>query len=279
MEIVHVYSFKDLHNGPRCQILDELRIKFECHRLPSPKNANSPSVLVFVKIAEGDSRWKSLLNVISAWDAGDQVETNFIETEKSKARFNRLRPTWHHGYPMPDDDDGYLELTYEASRACPECGIGYTQKSEFLMKGEPKWGSKHILQLNWIFDEYFVIPEVYEKVFKPLGIPCRPVRHFKTQQPLQTVVQLVVDKISEYPLEIDRKPEEICKRCGLGKYHAHSRGFFPRLKGNPEQPIFKTQEYFGSGASAWRAIIISQDLYRAMSAIKLKGVTYYPLAD
>ncbi len=30
----------------------------------------------------------------------------------------------HFGYPQPEDDFGYLELTYEPNIGCPTCHIG-----------------------------------------------------------------------------------------------------------------------------------------------------------
>ena len=46
--------------------------------------------------------------------------------------------------------------------------IGAKQVSPFRMKESPNWGRRSILQMNWLFDEYFVKPEVWNAVFQPL---------------------------------------------------------------------------------------------------------------
>jgi hypothetical protein len=42
------------------------------------------------------------------------------------------------------------------------------------------------------------------------------------------------------------------------------KGTFPSFKGDTDALIFKTQEYFGSGFSSEREIIIKPDLYRVL---------------
>jgi hypothetical protein len=43
--------------------------------------------------------------------------------------------------------------------------------------------------------------------------------------------------------------------------------------------IFKTQEYFGSGASADHAVIVSSRLFREITSNKFKGVQFAPLGE
>lgn len=143
------------------------------------------------------------------------------------------------------------------------------------MKGEPKWGKKHILQLNWVFDEYFVRPDVYEQVFKPKGIKCVPVIHHRTGKELTTVVQLKVDTILDDDLEINDFPYEVCKKCNRKKYLPISCSAFPPMRSVPLGiRAVKSQEYFGSGAAAFRAFFISQALYAEIYKHQLKGVNF-----
>jgi hypothetical protein len=37
-------------------------------------------------------------------------------------------------------------------------------------------------------------------------------------------------------------------------------------------------EFFGSGGSAWNALIVSADVYKTVCERKLKGFTFVPLA-
>jgi hypothetical protein len=41
------------------------------------------------------------------------------------------------------------------------------------MKREPKWGHRGILQLNWVFDEFFVQVGEPASVFQAVGVEVR----------------------------------------------------------------------------------------------------------
>ena len=145
------------------------------------------------------------------------------------------------------------------------------------MKGEPKWGKKHVLQLNWIFDEFFVLPDVWESTFEPFDVGCTPVVDHRTGKELQTVVQLDIKTTAASTLQLtEDQPCELCTRCGRKKYLPISKGLFPSLAETATDHIQKTQEYFGSGASAWKAIVVSSNLFQRITERKLKGVELIP---
>lgn len=227
---------------------------------------------------ESDQRW----NLIQPWLSRRQpvvtTKTLFTKAELGNASYLNMVASWHHGFPMPDLDDGYLECTYDTANMCRECGIGAFQKSPFRMRGEPKWGSRDILQLNWVFDAFFVTPNAYDDVFLPFGIRCSNVLDYKSGHPLQSVVQIVIDDKADGRLAMDDSCKHVCAKCGQSKFRPQDSGFFPRLSGGRSSCIFKTQEYFGSGRSAWNATIVSAKLYKAIAQSALKGVSFYPLA-
>jgi hypothetical protein len=229
---------------------------------------------------ESDARWPVVSQILQEHKTIHPVYTKFTQQECTEADLLVLWPTWHCGYPMPDNDFGYRNLTYDPHDRCTKCGRGAIQKTPFRMKGEPRWGKNHILQLNWIFDEYFVKPEVWEQVFRPFGIDIVPVVRNKTGQGLETVVQLKIDCIVESDLRSSGLPYEKCEKCHQVKYLPHTRGMFPPFTymGKGPKPIFKTKEYFGSGGIANREVIVSQQLYAAIAAAKLKGVSFMPVA-
>ena len=105
------------------------------------------------------------------------------------------------------------------------------------MKAEPKWGRRGVLQLNWVFDEYFATPEVWASFFEPHGIECRPVMNTRGAAP------------------------------------------FPALRSEPSATMVKTKEYFGSGASAHKRVLISQAVARALIDHKVRGVSLRPVAE
>lgn len=225
-------------------------------------------------VDESSPAWPIIQSRLAQWDAGDMVHTEFSSAELNRARWIVVWPTWHHGYPQPNEDEsGYLDATYDLADYCRICGIGLKQKAPFQMRGEPKWGRRSILQLNWVFDEYFVQPLLYEEVFKPRGIDARPVLHARTLRELQTVVQLVIPMLT-FDIDSEESHGEQCGVCRRWKFPYVVRGPFPPLRGDPSSPVAKTREYFGSGAAADHEVIVSNDIYRELAKRKVKGVRF-----
>ena len=238
---------------------------------------NSLVRLVAFDIEESNPAWPTVEILIRDWKMGDIVMMKFTRSELNQARSLRMISSWHHGYPQPDDDLGYLSTSFDLSEYCEKCGIGKRQVAPIQMKHEPKWGRKNILQLHWLYDEFFVIPDVWESVFQTSGVGCQPVIQYKTGQVLQSVVQLDLKETAESALQLlDDQPCENCTSCGRTKYLSINRGLFPALTESPTDPILKTQEYFGSGGSAWKAIIVSTELCQNIRDHKLNGVRFIP---
>ena len=143
------------------------------------------------------------------------------------------------------------------------------------MRGEHNWGRNSILQLNWVFDEYFVTPELWRRVFEPNGIGCRPVTNARAVE-LTAVVQLDIREDAD--VSTTDLAFEGCGRCGRRKYLPITRGPFPHLVTSPRADMAKTRQYFGSGASAFHGVLVSQKLCRILRDQKVRGVEYKPVA-
>lgn len=233
--------------------------------------------LVTFEIDESNPSWAEVEKLAAEWNALDVVRTEFSKFELSNAKMLRMVPSWHHGYPEPSEDRGYLKTTYVAGSVCKVCGSGKVQQHSFRLKQEPKWGNRQVLQLNWVFDEFFVQPETWRNVFHPFGILCREVVHVRTGKPLETIVQLCIDEIATTDLLISESSEvEQCLSCGVEKIVPIVRGEFPGLRSEAKSPMVKTKEVFGSGASSWRAVLVSSELFRAVADAKVKGVEFIP---
>ncbi len=224
-------------------------------------------------IGESDERWPTVRSLVERFDLIDTVSTTFTSSELSGSDWLSMHPAWHHGYPQPDDDFGYLQRTFDLSEYCEHCGIGARQNAPFRIKGEPKWGSKSVLQLNWVFDEYFCTPETWEGVFQPAGIASQAVIQHRSGRQLETVVQLVIP--AGPSVQVDALPYENCTRCGRKKYLPVTRGFAPGPLVDAGG-AFKSREFFGSGASAFNLILIPSELYEAIKGAGVKGVTFQP---
>lgn len=231
---------------------------------------------VAIEIDEGAERWPA----VKAWAARrepfDLLMTKFTKKELADAAWLEWGADWHHGYPQPGEDVfGYRQATYDLSDWCEVCGIGMVQKAPFQMKGEPKWGNKGILQLNWVFGEYFVTPDVWTSVFKSRGIGSRPVLNRKGAT-LSTVVQLVIEE--RVGIVTDGLPAERCSKCGRLKYLPVVRGPFPALRERPSQAMARTREYFGSGGQADQLVVISQELSCALATAQIRGASGRPVS-
>jgi hypothetical protein len=267
MKIIHRVSFN--RNKGIEQKLNDLGVTLE----------SSGDILATFEAAESDSAWSSIQSVVKEADPLDLVRTEFTEGELEKSYLLMMRPGWISGYPMSDVDFGYRQITYDLADYCSRCGVGLKQKAPFQMRGEPKWGKRHVLMLNWVFDEFFARPEVWKRVFRNYGVQCMPVLRHKTGLPLETVVQLKVDTYATAPLRMGDAPYTTCPTCHRAKFLPHRRGYFHSFVAKQNADIFKTQEYFGSGASAHHEIIVSAGLFREIRQSQLKGVLFAPLEE
>jgi hypothetical protein len=264
MRIIHRISFnRDRDVGVR---FDDLGVKLKVG-----------DILAVFEAAEADPQWPAIQIILDEFKCLDLVRTEFSEDELETSDLLKMNPGWMSGYPMPDMEFGYRQMTYDLTDHCHDCGIGFVQKAPFRMRGEPKWGKYHVLMLNWVFDEFFVRPEVWEQVFRKYGVPCMPVLKHRTGQPLETVVQLKIDIFATAPLKLGDAPYETCPTCHRTKFLPHRRGFFPAFTARQTADMFKTREYFGSGASAHHEIIVSSRLFREITDNKLKGVQFAAL--
>jgi hypothetical protein len=206
----------------------------------------------------------------------DSYGTLFETKEIDAAQYLVAEPVWGaNGYPMPDNDFGYFESTYGNGNICRSCGIVSKQAAPFALKKEPEWKNRKMFGLHWAFGEVFVPTEVYEEVFRSKGVEGMQVLHWKKKTPIEGVVQLIIP-ISSVALKMGNHPSEVCSKCGKRKYNPQNRGFLAGFETPTDVEMVKSQEYFGSGASAFRKIIVSQGFRKELMKQGIK-MQYYPL--
>ncbi len=250
---------------------DMARLGTELHAL-----GRVPAGFISFDVSESAGNWPAVQEWIERRGLGvHSVWTIFSKREINEARWLNLQPDWHHGYPQPEDHFAYRQTTYDAADYCHVCGVGGRQKAPFVMSGEPKWGTRSILQLNWVFDEYFVTPPVATTVFQPYGIGTRSVQNRRGAE-LRTALQL--DAHERVSLQVGGLASETCPVCGRVKFVPICRGPLPNLASEPSGHMVRTSEAFGTGGEAHNEVIVSQTLGAAIRTARVKGVSFRPVA-
>lgn len=193
--------------------------------------------------------------------------------------FFEVNAQGHHGYPQPEDE--YHRLVY--SNYCLRCGISGPQIAPFRFKRSQRTEHSDFRQLNWVFDAFFVTPEIAAnlEISTITGISFGPVLDHRTGGELGDRVQLHIPKIIRCA-ETSRLPTVTCRPnneeeivfksftagerrytpetpfCGRVKYHPPT-SLAISLEGSGDTPdIFQTEEWFGSGGSAHRLTLASE---------------------
>jgi hypothetical protein len=234
---------------------------------------NAPEGLLALDVEEADPRWPAV-RALAPPDVLDMVFTRSTESERSAASWLAMHATGHHGYPQPEDH--YLEATYDVSTYCRACGAGAVQRAPFRFRRDPRLKPQRLLQLNWVFDVFFTGLTTWQQVFQPLGVGSRDVVLQRTGAVLPSIVQLETPE-APAPLNLAKHGHAVCVLCGRVKYLPHTRGFLPAFAGPaPRSPLAVSRELFGSGASAYRTVLATGPLYRAMHAANVRGVSFVP---
>jgi hypothetical protein len=269
MQILHTFTMRPSPEQRRT--LQALGIE-----IPPGVDAH-PGTYAFVnfEIDEAHSKWKLLEELLDDWRASETIYTRFTRSEITTADYAALVGEWHCGYPQPRQlDRGYLAATYDLAHWCNQCGMGASQKAPFQMRAEPRWGRRSILQMHWVFDEFFVTPQAWQNVFAKHGVGKKAVLSSRGHE-LETVVQLdICEHVDIHGVDY---PTERCARCTRTKYCPISRGRFPSLRAGPSGAIVRTREYFGSGGRAFKSTIISQPLAADILERNLRGASFVPV--
>lgn len=270
MEIMHHLALFLSSDRDR-QVFGDIGIELE----PGVQLPKGGPISVGLDISEDDPRWPNVKRLAPKFRPMDTIYTRFLQTELKAATTLVVYASSHRGYPEPSDQLGFLAATYDLSKYCDKCGIGLRQIRPFRLKSLPSL-KRAVMQLNWVFDEYFVSSEVWSSVFAPHGIGYWPVVLNGTGREIDTLVQL---KIPDYAfLKIEDSIFNRCDQCGREKARPQRRGFSPPPLSVPA-PLFKSTQYFGSDACASNLVLMSSSLYEEITQVGLRGMQFYPCGE
>jgi hypothetical protein len=226
-------------------------------------------IISVLNITEDDPAWPQVEAVLARHPSTvHAVDNRFTRHELDSAEWLAMFAAGHHGYPQPED--GWLESTYDLADHCPDCDIGAVQCSAF----------SQFLQLNWVFDEFFVRPAAHAGLTDAgaSGIDfVAPVLH-ASGQPSRQVLQMRVSTILPPALDPVNLEAETCG-CARTKYHLARRGAFrfepAAFAGAPD--VVKSREWFGSDGSAVRLVLVSQRFRQIVMRAKWRGLEFEPI--
>lgn len=297
MRISHRYLTFDRNNKLN-QLLDKLQIPYKEEEKSFGEGVSYYGLEFF--LYEDDQSFLEKTKQVSKFNINPQVGTEFSKADEDNANWFMVS-TGQFEYPQPEDN--YFELTYASHNVCSQCQIGKRQINPFRLRSEPKAKHSQFIGLNWVFDEIFVRDKAIELFDREnvTGIRYSSVILNKTKEPLVTIKQLHVDTILSPGLLTDNLNFEICQRpsdkkqimflkknnpsfldnefCGRKKYNYPMRGAMTLKKELFEhQPDFvRTYEWFGSGGSASRPILVSKKVRNIIMKEKLRGAFFRPI--
>ena len=250
-------------------------------------------ILSVLEIKDNDALWPKINELIKKFSITYTSTSRYSKKELLNADWLVLSAKGHHGYPKPDNDFGYIETTYDTADYCQTCGIGLVQNELFRIQKDSDI-RKDFLQLNWVFDEFFVSKKIKVELQKNSfsGFEFKDILIHRKNIKSELFAQLFISEILPKSILKDKLFKVTCKNnneekiqsendshCGRVKYHWPQPGPISinkeLLKGAPD--IIKTSEWFGSGASASRMIIISNKFAKFIIENKWRGVSFEPI--
>jgi len=274
MEIVHRVCINAKSNR-------KLKKKFQNLGIHLTDSGNEKILLMsHFDIYESDPLWPTVKQyLLSEGMEHTATHTIFTKKEIQSARWVRVSPDFIHGYPMPDLDGSWMNVSFNEGQDCPKCGMGIKQMAPIHLKREPKMGKRDFMGIFWTFN-IFAKPEVIEVMSKNNinGFETMPALHYKTKAPLNTVMQLRFTQELSKGLIDDNLTKEF-PECGHIKYLGLSRGMYKFARDSFDgMPDFvKTSEWFGSGHLALRTILASSTFVDLYFKNKWKGLCLEPI--
>lgn len=297
MRIQHRYlTFQ--RNDRLTKLLDELAVRYIVKEKSYDERTHFYSLEFY--LYEDNPGFTQLQTAVKKFDIEPQIGTIYEKEELAKANWFWVSIRQSQ-YPQPENDFGYLRMTFDLDHYCPTCGIGKVQNAPFRLKTQPKQSHSQFWGLHWEFDAIFVRPEA-KRIFEQeniVGISfSNPVLH-KNNIQIDSLFQMHTNTVLDAGFDNYNAQQVTCKYmneedvilpekwrapidanfCGRIKYNFPRRGgltFQENIFANMPD-IVKSNEYFGSGAKAFRLPIFSKKLKLLIESNKLKGIYFTPI--
>jgi hypothetical protein len=267
MEISHRISFNSLSKKSLFETIRKMGRNYKISSLPG-----GGGELISFDIFESDVNWPIVSELIDTWDAVDIEDTVFTDQEINNAQWLRLIPVHQIGYPQPQKTWQELHPNYQDY--CRNCGT-YHQRSEFQIRDDSFRDKAAFTSLYWTYT-ILAIHDVISQfdLLKFTGFESRDVL-LEGGKPSGKIRQLYIPNIAPAGLgpKNDLRSKK-CTSCGITKFEPHMRGamYFNQEALKTDLDFIQTYEWFGSGKSAFREILVTNRVANLITQKKWSGV-------
>ena len=296
MRIKHRYLTWDSHLKTIQPVKDMLDKFSHTYKYKEDLNSVIPTFKYQIEfyLYEDNPEFNVIKNEVGKFLEPQVIGTEYEKKDIKKAEWFIIN-TGEYQYPQPEDDFGYLNVTFNLDNHCRLCGIGKIQNAPYRIKTNPKQFNKQFWGLHWEFSAIFVKQETKDILEreKIKGIRFSHLVLHKKNIPIEDFYQLHIDTtlssgFSNYNTktitckinnEEDLNKESTSHCCGRIKFHHPMIGgyLFDKHIFDNGFDIIESNEYFGSGGSANRLQIVSKRFKDIVEKNKLKGISFIPI--
>jgi hypothetical protein len=294
MRIQHRYlSFEK--NEKLLKSLDQLSIYYKVEERNLDEQTNL-YVLEFF-LYEDNPRFRMMKEALQEFGIEAQIGTVYDKEDMAKANWFYLT-VGEHQYPQPEDGFGYLRATFNLDHYCESCGIGKSQNAPFRLKTMPKQPNNQFWGIHWehgaIFIRFQAKRSLESANIKGISF-SKPVLHKKGLE-VDEMWQMHIGTELGTGVDSYNLPKETCEYvddkesnegmagklihyCGRIKYNFPKRGgmTFAESCFHDAPDIVRSNEWFGSGGTAFQLPIVSKRLKQIIEKNKFKGVGFTPI--
>lgn len=198
------------------------------------------------------------------------VDTWYDKEDIDAAPYIRVYGMPRYGWPLPELD--FREYVY-AEGYCLKCGANPIQIRPYEIKRAPRRIHRHAFEL-WNTYRLMVTNDVYESIFRPLGVDRTEVWKRSDKKPIAEISQLVINQKIDLELQ-EFDILETCGVCGSIKYDISPFFGFYRPIG-ADFDIAESKQSFGGGWLSFPAIVISNAVYKKIVAHGVRGFIFQP---
>jgi uncharacterized protein YqfB (UPF0267 family) len=215
-------------------------------------------------------------------DYSELTEEVYSQEEIESAEFLQIIPNVYCGYPQPEGEISFREVSYDINSKCPKCEQGKIQNAPLRVL-KPKMGKNDIAALHWIYE--FVITFRLKELISVEGLTgCEfwPLIDHRRNTKLDDVYQLfftrMMPPMSRQTNIIRADGIEMCD-CGKMGYTIKGIPVYERqaINMNALQDFNKSYEWLGGGKTTWQMQIVSKRVYNLFVKHKIRGVRFEPV--